>query len=59
MTGDKEMTLAVAAKDFFGFRPGTGIKDFLEEWKALTPADQQEIKAGLEQNGYKIKAPTA
>ncbi len=48
-------TLNMAMKDFFGMRPGTGLKEFLGETKALTPADKDEIKVGLIANGYNIQ----
>lgn len=54
---NKEYSGAIsAAKDFFGFLPGTGLKEFSAEWKALTPGDQKEIREGLEKLGYQIKA---
>jgi len=56
MDKSKETSLVAACKDFFGFLPGSGLRDFMEEFKALTPEDKAEIKAGLEQNGYHIKA---
>lgn len=56
MQGDKEVSLVIAAKDFFGLRTGTTLKDFTEEWKALNEADKAEIRKGLEANGYNIKA---
>jgi len=52
----KEMGFMAAMKDFFGYRPGTGMKDFMDEIKALTPADRVEFRGGLEKNGYIIKA---
>lgn len=57
MDTTKEYTGCIgAAKDFFGLLPGTTLKDFSLEWKALTPGDQAEIRAGLEKLGYKIGA---
>lgn len=49
------MALIAAAKHFFGMKPGQSLGDFMQEWKQLSPADQKEIQAGLEQNGYVIK----
>ena len=54
---NKEMRFTAACRDFFGYRPGTGLREFGEELKALTAEDRAEIKAGLEQNGYKIIEP--
>lgn len=44
-----------ACKDFFGFLPGTGLKEFAMELKKLTEHDRKEIKAGLIKNGYVIQ----
>lgn len=53
----KEMGLLQAAIDFFGLRPGQSRMDFMrDEYKKLSEKDREEIKAGLEQNGYKIVA---
>lgn len=30
-------------KEFFGYQPGRGLKDFAEEVKALTPEDKTEL----------------
>lgn len=53
-TGGKPMSLNMAMKHFFGMLPGTGLKDFLEETKKLTPKDKEEIRDGLVANGYVI-----
>lgn len=55
----KEMKFVTACRDFFGHLPGQGLGQFAEEVKKLTPADRQEIKDGLEKNGYKILDFTA
>lgn len=53
----KEMTILQASIDFFGLKPEQSRMDFArDEWKKLTDADKAEMKAGLEQNGYKIIA---
>jgi hypothetical protein len=53
----KEMTALSAAIDFFGLKQGQSRMDFArDEWKKLNDADKDEIKSGLEQNGYKIVA---
>lgn len=44
-----------ACKDFFGFLPGQGLKEFSMELKKLTEEDRKEIKAGLIKNGYTFK----
>ena len=51
----KQMTALQAAIDFFGLKPGQERMAFAkDEFKKLTDADKAEVKAGLEQNGYKI-----
>lgn len=53
-----KMTFMQACKDFFGLREGTTNMDFAKEVKALTPADREEITAGLVKHGYEIVAGT-
>ena len=54
----KEMSLVTACIDFFGLKPGQDRMGFMkDEYKKLTPADRDEIAAGLEKNGYKITNP--
>lgn len=49
-------SLIVACIEFFGLRSGQSRMDFMrDEYRKLTPEDQQEIKAGLEAQGYSIK----
>ena len=53
----KQMTLLSAAIDFFGLKDGQTRMEFAKgEYKQLTDADKEEIKAGLEKNGYEIVA---
>lgn len=52
----KEMSFVPACKDFFGFKHGQSLGEFMTECKALSPEDREEIKAGLEANGYNIKS---
>jgi len=49
------MAFVGACKDFFGFKPEQGLKDFADELKQLTPKDRADIQAGLEANGYIIR----
>ena len=35
----------VILKDYFGYRPGMGLKGFADEVKALTPEDKAELVA--------------
>lgn len=51
----KEMGFIAACKDFFGFLPGQTLMTFRTEVSELTPKDREEIRAGLEQNGYILK----
>jgi hypothetical protein len=55
-TVKKEMTFAVAMRDFFGYRPDDGLKEFSVELKQLTDADKAEFRAGLEAAGYTVVA---
>lgn len=50
----KKMTLLAASREFFGLHNGQTSMEFMKEYKGLTQADRDEIKAGLEQNGYEI-----
>lgn len=50
----KQMSFAVAMKDFFGLKEGQNSSGFMQEIKALDAADRAYFKAGLEQNGYEI-----
>lgn len=54
----KKMTLMAACRDYFGMKQGQTAVDFGKEYKALSEADRNEIKAGLEQQGYEIVAAT-
>jgi len=47
-------TFIAACKDFFGFKPSQSLMEFRDEIKELTDKDKDDIKAGLEQNGYKF-----
>lgn len=50
------MPFGGACKHFFGAKPGQGLKEFMQELKALTPEDRAEITEGLVKNGYTITA---
>ena len=53
----KQMTTLQAAIDFFGLKEGQTRMQFAkDEWQKLSKPDQEEIKAGLAQNGYEITA---
>lgn len=55
MENKREFTGVIsAAKDFFGLMQGQTLTDFAAEWKSLSPADQKEIREGLERIGYVI-----
>ena len=51
----RELSFPIAMKEFFGYRPGTGLKEFQEEIKALSPNDKAFFRAGLLQNGFLLK----
>lgn len=44
-----------AAKDFFGLLSDQSLQDFAAEWRKLSDADKEEIKAGLKKLGYMIE----
>jgi hypothetical protein len=50
----KEMSLIAAIKDYFGFKHGQTMSEFMAEFKELTPTDREYFKAGLQTVGYKI-----
>ena len=49
------MGFVAACKDYFGFKPDQGLKQFAEEVKQLTPADRAEMIPCFEALGYTIK----
>lgn len=60
MPEQKSMTLLAACRDFFGLKPAQTGMGFGKEYKQLTESDREEIKRGLQQNGYEIiSAPGA
>lgn len=55
----KKMTFMQACADYFGKKPQQTLMEFRKELNALSDKDRDEIKAGLEQNGYEITAAMA
>lgn len=51
----KETTFAVACKEFFGFREGQKLGDFMHELKQLTDKDRADLIAWFPSVGYTIK----
>ena len=45
-------------KEFFGLRPGTTSRDFLEEVRALSPESKAEL-AGLAREALGVRRATA
>lgn len=43
----EQKSFASACREFFGFRPGTGLADFAKELKTLTQADRNEMAPQL------------
>lgn len=39
----KSMSSIMVLKEYFGYRPGEGLKDFAAEVKALSDADKLEL----------------
>jgi len=55
MDTNKEYTSsAMAIRDFFGMKPGETISEFMEELKALTREDREELTRLLIKLDYKI-----
>jgi hypothetical protein len=49
-----QSTLTKALKDYFGFKPGQNLTEFMGEIKALTPEDRQYFKREFAKVGYDI-----
>lgn len=47
-------TLVKACKEYFGFKPGQNLTDFMNEVKALTPEDRAYFKREFVKAGYEI-----
>lgn len=47
MADEKPMTNAKAINGFFGKRPGETLAEFMDEMKALTPADKDQLGDGI------------
>lgn len=45
---------AGAARHYFDTPPYPSAQAFMQDWKQLTDQDKQEIKEGLEKQGYVI-----
>ena len=55
----KPMSSIMILKQYFGFQPGKGLKDFAAEVKALTPEDKQELAdLAAKELGVSIVEPT-
>ena len=52
--GVKTTSFPMACKEFFGYLPGMGMKDFAIELKALTSADRADLIKMFESVGYKV-----
>lgn len=46
------MSFTQACKDFFGLKPQQTLPEFVQEMKALSQADKDDLKVGLVANGY-------
>jgi hypothetical protein len=54
MITDRQISLIVAMKDYFGLLPGETLSGFMDETKKLTDADKAEFKTALTKIGYQI-----
>jgi hypothetical protein len=50
----KSMSFTAALKDYFGYKPGQTLTDFMKECKELTPADREYFKKEFVKVGYEI-----
>jgi hypothetical protein len=50
----KQMSLTAALKDYFGYKPGQTLGEFMQECKALTIEDKQYFKREFVKAGYEI-----
>lgn len=50
----QEMTFALAAKTFFGFKPGQSMAEFMQELKELTQQDREYFKREFVKVGITI-----
>jgi hypothetical protein len=50
----KQMSLTAALKDYFGYKPGQTLGEFMAECKALTDSDKAWLKKEFAKVGYEI-----
>lgn len=50
----QEMTMALALKTFFGFKPGQSMTEFMQELKELTQEDREYFKREFVKVGIAI-----
>ncbi len=48
----QEMSLIAAIKQYFGFKPGQSMTEFMGEVKELTPEDREYFRRELAKVGY-------
>ena len=56
-TEKKPRAFTVAAKDYFGLKPGQTAKEFLEELKQLTYEEKCEIATAIRATGAECTDP--
>jgi hypothetical protein len=49
-----QASLTKALKEYFGFKPGQNLTDFMAEIKALTTEDREYFKREFAKVGYEI-----
>jgi len=50
----KVMSFTAACKDFFGYKPGQTLSEFMNEVRALTPEDKAYFTKLFPSVGYEI-----
>jgi len=53
---DKEMSFVAACKDYFGYKPGQTLGEFMNEVRACTEADKEDLKKEFLKVGYIVRA---
>lgn len=44
-----------AAREYFGFKEGQALGEFMAEIKELSPTDREQLAKGMEENGVVIQ----
>jgi len=53
---DKELSFIAACKDYFGYKPGQTLGDFMNEIRLLTDEDKAQLRVEFLKVGYTVRA---